>query len=29
MHTFCSNDGTAVGDELNLGDYLHVDVRLI
>lgn len=25
MHTFCSNDGTAVGDELNLGDYLHLD----
>ena len=26
MHTFCSSDNTAVGDELSLGDYLKLDV---
>ena len=26
MHTFCSNDGTAVGDELTLAEYLDLDV---
>ena len=28
LHTFCSVDGTAVTDEITLGDYLELDVSI-